>query len=749
MKRFVVLLVGAALLLSAKWYKVQVPLNEGVRISDLSSFEIMSLKPGYEALLVVDDLELRMLRESGIPCTILIDDMELYYASRMSGSSNFGNYYTLSEAYAILDSLHEKYPGIISARIILPNDDFNDLTWKENHVYGIKVSDNVETDEEEPAALFTGLHHAREPICVNICVEWARWLAENYGKDPLATWLVENREIWIVPIVNPDGYLINETNSPQGGGMHRKNGNPAGYPVPGVDLNRNYPYMWGYDDDGSSGIPQAENFRGSKPASEPETQSIINLCKEQKFVVAVHFHSAMGLFMYPWGYDYVVCEDSNVYYRWGQVSTGLSFYNVIPGYKLYKVNGGADDWMYGDATEKPRAFAVTIEVGKEFWEEPQIAHHVEENFPLLLASAKAAGPYPEIERVWWKDSDSDGDIMPGDTVSLVLNLHNMGVQDPTGDILVSLEGSDSRVDILSSTASIPSLGPQESFKGVLDISLKISQTAPLDSAVAFDLVLSASGFEFVHRVILPVAEAEYKINENFDDQSFPGWNSKTWAITSEDAHSGGYSITDSPRSSYSQDTCSNIVSPKIDLSDALVAEVSFWHKLSTDKGYDWAAFQVRSGSTEAWHTVKSWSGYFDWTAEEFDLAGFCGPSDFQMRFMLYSDSSVQLDGWYVDDIKIKIFKGKVTTGGTAELVDIRPIVGPVESLTKGVLNFKGPDGAQVDVKVFDPLGRKVAETSGKIPFAWDLNETYLGQGTYFIKTISAERETTRKVVFTK
>jgi murein tripeptide amidase MpaA len=87
------------------------------------------------------------------------------------------------------------------------------------------------------------------------------YLLENYGTDPEATYLVDNREMYFVPCFNPDGYEYNRQTDPNGGGMWRKNrrNNGGSY---GVDLNRNFGYMWGYDDLGSSPIPSSETYRG-------------------------------------------------------------------------------------------------------------------------------------------------------------------------------------------------------------------------------------------------------------------------------------------------------------------------------------------------------------------------------------------------------------------------------------------------------------------------------------------------------
>ncbi|MBD3285340.1 hypothetical protein GF359_02855 [candidate division WOR-3 bacterium] len=751
MKKAIVFILFTMGLLSAKWFQVRVPLNQGITVHELAGFDIVELKPGYAAEIVVNQSELDVLAERGITYVVVIDDLEVYYSSRMSGSGPFGNYYTLAEAYSILDSLHEQYPDLITERMVLPNDDYDGLTIQGNYVYAVKISDNVESDEDEPEVLFTGLHHAREPICVNICVEGARMFCQEYGTDPLITHLVDNREIWIIPILNPDGYLINEAAFPAGGGMHRKNGNPAGQPNPGVDLNRNYPYKWGLDDQGSSPIPQMDNYRGTAPGSEPETQSIMNLCKEHDFVTAVNYHSHANYFMYPWGYTSAPCEDIEVFRDWGEAATRGNFYAVMAGVELYPTNGGSDDWMYGERTEKGKIYAVTIEVGDEFWEDASVPRHLEENLPLLVESAKAAGVYAEIRRLWWSDENEDGNISPGEKVNLVLDIKNTSVRDATGEVEVKLEGSDSRIDILTPSASIPSIGPRQMWKGETGVEVLVSPSALPDSAVELTMTINSAGFSFVHQVILPVGDENATEDLNFDSQTAPGWQTDGWNFTTEQSHSGKYSMTDSPYGPYPASSDATLTSPKIDLGDALIAELSFWHRFSTEETWDWAALQIKTKAYEDWNTIKHWCGSQDeWTEETFNLNSYCGSESLQIRFLLESNGENQFDGWYVDDIRLVTFDGKVTSGAIAELTDVRKHPVPVSRFSDGKLHFSGPHNSQLEVSIIDITGRQVATTSGNIPFCWDVkSDARLVPGVYFVKTSSLNFEHIQKVVLTR
>ena len=139
----------------------------------------------------------------------------------------------------------------------------------------VKISDNPDVDEAEPEILYTALHHAREPQSMMQMIYFMYYLLENYNTNPSVQYIVNNRELYFIPVVNPDGYEYNRTTNPSGGGMWRKNrkNNGSSY---GVDLNRNYgPYTyWNAPNGGSSTDPSSDTYRGTAPFSEPETSKL-------------------------------------------------------------------------------------------------------------------------------------------------------------------------------------------------------------------------------------------------------------------------------------------------------------------------------------------------------------------------------------------------------------------------------------------------------------------------------------------
>ncbi|MDH4222412.1 MAG: M14 family zinc carboxypeptidase, partial [candidate division Zixibacteria bacterium] len=189
-----------------------------------------------------------------------------------------------------------------------------------------------------------------------------------------------------------------ETN-PDGGGMWRKNMRDNGGDIFGVDLNRNFGYMWGYDNIGSSYNPNSETFRGTAPFSEPETQVIRSLCDSSNFVLTLNFHAFGNYYLYPWGYDYdIYTPDHTVFKSIGDSLSVLTGYGSFPGWQFYLTNGDSDDWMYGEQTEKNKIFSFTPEVGSQgdgFWPDPMyIPYFCELHLqPNLLIASLAENPY--------------------------------------------------------------------------------------------------------------------------------------------------------------------------------------------------------------------------------------------------------------------------------------------------------------------------------------------------------------------
>ncbi|MGW4151480.1 M14 family zinc carboxypeptidase, partial [Streptomyces albogriseolus] len=168
-----------------------------------------------------------------------------------SADSRYHNY---AEMNAEIDQRIAAYPSIMSKRVI-------GKSYQGRDIVAVKVSDNVGADEAEPEVLFTHHQHAREHLTVEMALYLLRELGAGYGGDARITKMVQEREIWIVPDLNPDGgeYDI-ATGSYRSWRKNRQPNSSSSYV--GTDLNRNWDYRWGCCG-GSSGSTSSETYRGS------------------------------------------------------------------------------------------------------------------------------------------------------------------------------------------------------------------------------------------------------------------------------------------------------------------------------------------------------------------------------------------------------------------------------------------------------------------------------------------------------
>ncbi|MFN0198016.1 MAG: M14 family zinc carboxypeptidase [Planctomycetaceae bacterium] len=261
------------------------------------------------------------------------------------------------------------------------------------NILAMEISDNPGIAEDEPSILLNGLHHSREVVTPHVVMDAITYLTSEYaaGNPEVAQW-VQNYKIFCVPMVNPDGsHRVHNVDD-----FHRKNMRAVctggGSPNPGVDLNRNYPYHWGSGaancdrGTGSSGTACNDTYRGTGPASEPETLAMMGLAAAERFVIAVSYHSYGQFIDYPYA-----CNDGNPDNRMpehemidelmhgaasGISTSGGPLYDVYSPIAIGPVNGDDTSWYYANNG----TYAIIIEVGTSFQPsfatgQTQVAHN--------------------------------------------------------------------------------------------------------------------------------------------------------------------------------------------------------------------------------------------------------------------------------------------------------------------------------------------------------------------------------------
>ena len=310
-----------------------------------------------------------------------------------------GGFFTLKEAMDQLDAMRTRYPNLISAKSTIGTSIQN------RPIYSVRISDNPDVDEDEEEVLFTALHHAREPMGLSQMIFYMWHVLENYDKDPEIKRLIDNSELYFVPVINPDGYVFNQENNPNGGGFWRKNRRRNANRSFGVDLNRNYDFEWS-GPGGSSTNPNSDTYRGTFGFSEPETKALEKFCNQHKFIAALNYHSFGNLLIHPWGYTgSSLTPDNATFVRMGNYMTEENNYKVgNPTQTVgYTGRGSSDDWMYGEQSTKNKMLSMSPEVGAGsdgfYPASSRIIPLCKEAFPLNLKLTQMIALYAKVEPV--------------------------------------------------------------------------------------------------------------------------------------------------------------------------------------------------------------------------------------------------------------------------------------------------------------------------------------------------------------
>ena len=254
-------------------------------------------------------------------------------------------------------------------------------------------------DDDRKAVLFIGTQHAREWISPMVVMYIAEKLASGAGVRDGSGDVLDEVDVHIVPVVNPDGYAW--TWNPKGDRYWRKNRRDS----IGVDLNRNWAHGWG-DESGASSDPQSEIYFGTAPFSEPETDAVRQLVATTPGIVGfIDFHSFSQLVLYPPGFVYAPRPMGREHECMGKAiaddmhSVHDRFYWPMPSILLYPATGVSDDWAAVELGAL--SFAIELRPGTASNEDFVISpEHIlpagEENLVAAIDVARwAAGHHPE------------------------------------------------------------------------------------------------------------------------------------------------------------------------------------------------------------------------------------------------------------------------------------------------------------------------------------------------------------------
>ncbi len=609
------------------------------------------------AVKVVDviayERDLATLTAAGLPFEVAIRDLQRHHAAEAArngalavpttltpplGQGAMGGHWTLAQVEAILDSFANDYPTICTRKVSIGR------TIEGRDIWMVKISDNPNSDEGEPEVLFDALHHAREPLSMEATVLFMDRLLTGYGTDPEATFLVNERELFFVPLLNPDGYEHNRQTNPGGGGMWRKNRRVNGGGTFGVDLNRNYATGWSAPNGGNSTSPSSDTYRGTAPFSEPETTALEAFCATRQFVQVFSTHTYTDVLLRPWGYQNGDPANAGEYDRIGALATatnGLQHGNTAG--LLYIAAGGALDHHH----VVRGAYGWTAELGRQneggFWPSGTtinaIAERHQQMFRAIAATSGAFGRVGARTITDGPGSNQNGAVEPGETGLLTFTLVNDGAGAYPADAIATLTAVTPGIGIAAGTAN---LGRPLKFQSVTTATpLAFTVPAGFAAPVAtLRLTVVGDGRTLVEDVRVVIGGMRLAVDDDMErDRGFrrvtPGsatlglWeraapqqtvNGGTVIQPGSDRSPVGTmcQVTDaragSGAGSYDVDGgVTELLSPRLALAHCGVASVSFWYwyaesvgndafvvEASDDDGGRWFPLLSRSTSTGAW-----------------------------------------------------------------------------------------------------------------------------------------------------
>jgi len=540
--------------------------------------DVGTVDPGRSLDLAVTAAQRRKLSAAKVPFEVIVEDI----AAAKDGVR--ASYQSFPELETDLVNMALNYPAITHLTSL-------GLSWEGRDIWCIEISDNPGVDEGEVGVVYMGLHHAREWPSMAVAYDIADRLTSNYGSDPTITNLVNNHRIWVVPCVNPDGYVWDHDE----GHDWRQNRHP--YPGGiGVDLNRNYGGSTNGDQDGGWGSIGSgsqthqqgySTYVGPLPFSEPETQVIRDFFNARDMTIAITYHTYSELVLWPWSYDGSEQTDDNALMvsigqgMAGQITkqSGSGTYTPQQASSLYPTTGDTTEWAYGYRYYElgKNTLAYTVEIGASFHPSSSLLQQIlDENWDGALYILQQAAS---------AESQMTPFVLPPILTTPIV--------DGDGEYTVSWE-----------------------------------QSNPGAGADLYELQELAGLFRLTDDV----------------ESGTGNWNVEGFATSSARSHSGSQSFKSPP---------GDKVIAAMTTTDPLPVEtgdeLSFWTWYDIETEWDMAFVEV-SIDGRMYDILDKFTGSSGgWTEKTYSLDAYEGRSIY-LRFRYTTDSNTLEEGFYVDDI---------------------------------------------------------------------------------------------------
>jgi len=747
-----------------------IPVDHGIHkrgsyvISDFSVSELdIARNAGYAVEILVEDSKEYFLQQNrlNIPSqrnpTCDGGGAVDYETPDNFGLGSMGGYFTYQEVLDQLDLMKSLYPDLITTKANISNfqtdgqpDNSTTPPIGGNGIKWVKISDNPDTSSEgEPQILYTSIHHAREPASLSQLIFYMWYLLENYDTDTAVQGIVNNTELYFVPVVNPDGYLYNEKTDPNGGGFWRKN-RKNGH---GVDNNRNYDYhINGNSSNGSWGGPGSSNntgsevYHGSSPFSEIETQAIKWFVENHNFVMAFNNHTSGQLLYYPFSYADVPTPEEALFQG---ITAELVSQNGYFALRDSPFSGDSDDFMYGTVGTHDKIYAFTPEIGTSFWPPSNQIVNIAKNMMFLnLTAAKMVNNYATLE--------DTGVTYVGDqaTVNSTFDIRRLGVSG-TGTFTVSINPISANIAAVGNDVTFTAMDVLEEDNGTIQYTLAGGIEAGDD--IVYELILNNGSFDTTTLITKKFGSLT-AVFEDPGNSATTNFNNNGWGTTSSFFVSPSSSITDSPNGNYPNGTNETItLQDPINLSDAIGANVTFYARWDIENNFDYVQFEVSTNGGSTWipqcgnftnlgtgneqpNGQPLYDGtQSDWVLEEIELSDYLGQT-ILVRFQLVSDNAQRRDGFYFDDLKINILEDAILSTNDALSSQFSLYPNPVRDL----LNITTPLTGY-DIEVYTLQGQLIARRDNN-DGSQIFDYSGYASGIYLMKLTSEGTSQTFKIV---
>ena len=566
-------------------------------------------------------------------------------------------------------------------------------------IWALKLTDNPTIEEDEPEFRFMATIHGDEPVGTEMCIYMIETLVAGYGVNTRITNLVDNVELWFLPMHNPDGNALGQ----------RANAN-------GYDLNRNFPDWFDDRDNTTTGRPQ-------------EVGVLMDWTWEHNFILSTMYHGGAAVANYPWDNNennssvFSPTPDEDVAYAVSYLYASTNSYmlnggftdGITNGADWYAVSGGVQDWCYSWNGE----MCITMELGNTKWPsyttlDSYWAQNEESMFAMaefclrgvrgIVTDANTGLPLDDVN-VYLDDREfptfTDGAVgdyhrlaMPG-TYSLTFEkegynsqtVSNVSVgsgdatvvdvqlvpETPEPDLLLTsveiLDGDDGALDpgesaqlrltvlndgtdfAFSASATLGTTSPWLSITSAANQNLgdinpaaqaqaswniEVDAGAPVGAVVGFDLQMACTGFSFDDSFQRTIGLE----GEDFESATFSSWpwvqGAHPWTIVADPSGSSSYVAQSG---NIGHDTESEL---SVTHTSTMADEISFRLAVSSEATYDYLVFYVDGDETD------SWSGNVDWTTVSYTVSA--GTHTFLWAYEKDGSVSNGSDCAWIDDI---------------------------------------------------------------------------------------------------